>query len=92
MGTKSSLKIALERLEFAEKITESTLKIFEPNINLLLKCRHKEIKPENLLNILKESQVAIINVAVSAEIFLFRAGSEILQKDYPRGSIHFRNA
>ena len=93
MGTKQSRKNALERLEFAEKITESSLKLIQPSINLLQKCsKGSNIKPQDILNILKEVQISKMNVAVSAEVFLFRAGSEILQKDYPRGSIHFRNA
>lgn len=92
MGTKQSRKAALERLEFAEKVTENALKNVEPTLNLIMKIRGKDMNPHDLLNVLKEAQAARMNVAVSAEVFLFRAGSEILQKDYPRGSIHFRNA
>lgn len=92
MGTKKSRKTALERLEFAEKVTETALKAYEANIKLLLKSKHLAIHPDELLKILETAQQARMNVAVSAEVFLFRAGSEVLQKDYPRGSIHFRNA
>lgn len=92
MGTKQSRKTALERLEYAEKVTESALKAHESNICALLQCRSSASKPPDLLSFLQTSQLSRMHVAVSAEVFLFRAGSEVLQKDYPRGSIHFRNA
>lgn len=92
IGSKQSRKIALERLEYAEKISEGALKALESTISLLLNCNPKEMNSKEILSVLKDSQKARISIAASTEIFLFRAGSEILQKDYPRGSIHFRNA
>ena len=92
MGTKESRKTALDRLTYAEKISGNALKLIDPNITLLSKCKGKGMNPHDLLNILKEAQLSLVNIAVSAEVFLFRAGSHILQKDYPAGSIHFRNA
>jgi tetratricopeptide (TPR) repeat protein len=92
MGTKESREVALDRLNFAEKISENVLKILDPTISQLTKCKGKGMNPHDLLTLLKDSQISLMNVAVSAEVFLFRAGSHILQKDYPAGSIHFRNA
>lgn len=92
MGTKQSREVALSRLTYAERVSENALKLLEPTISQLTKCKGKSMNPHDLLSQLKDSHSCIMTIAVSAEVLLFRAGSHILQKDYPTGSIHFRNA
>lgn len=93
MGDKPSRKAALERLAYAEKVTDIFAKNSDAAVTKLLKFKPKMNTPQDqILNILKDAQIARMNTAVLAEVFLFKAGSEVLHKDYPRGSIHFRNA
>ena len=91
-GDKDSRKLAYQRLEFAEKIADEAFHSQEKFIGKFRESRNQKLKPQELHGMLKQSQTARIIVSTQAEIFLFKAGNEILNMDYFKCSIHFRNA
>lgn len=91
MGDKHSRADAIEKLDFAENIAKHYNERYEEAGSRILNAKNIN-SVSGAIDLVKASQRARVGLVTLAEVLLYKASTELLQRHYVNGSILLRKS
>ena len=91
LGDKHTRADALEKLDYAEAIAKQFNEKYEDAGSRILNAKNVK-SVSGAIDLVKTSQRARVGLVTLAEVLLYKASSELIQKHYVNGSIQLRKS